>query len=126
MPLTVFRSAELAAHAADASEAASGELREYLRVERVQFGELGWWHLGATAAVATAAGEHGGAVRGRRTDPWHTFGDKKSTTAATAVYGFTSTEQYFFVRSGFVREWAGQVVVETKGKRGAYAAPAIS
>ena len=31
--------------------------------ERAEFGELGWWHLGATAAVATAAGEHGGAVR---------------------------------------------------------------
>ena len=79
MRLSVRRplSAELAAHAADASEAASGELREYVRVERVQFGELGWWHLGATAAVATAAGEHGGAVRERRTDPWHTFGDKK-------------------------------------------------
>ena len=78
---------------------------------RAEFGELGWWHLGATAAVATAAGEHGGAVRGRRTDPWHTFGDKKST-AATAVYILQVRNSIFFVRSGFVREWPGQVVVD--------------
>eukprot|EP00964_Phaeocystis_antarctica_P064203 scaffold38602_cov69-Phaeocystis_antarctica.AAC.1 len=44
--------AELAAHAADAREAARVELREYVRVERVQLGELGRWHSFGVACGA--------------------------------------------------------------------------